>query len=259
MFSNKSTVSGLAIILLLAGSSMAAIQYCTNEQWNPTYGNYVCYSCSYGYYVSSSQTQCLSCNSAMSGCASCSNGNTCSTCSSSYYMNTSSRCSSCSSGCSSCSSYSVCQTCRSGYFYVSSSTSCSSCTSNCDTCTSYKTCTSCSFTYEKKTDASGFDTCNATAGTAIMFILLIIGIILCLPIIICCFCWASIAQCLGWRTVQTINYNTAPDNGNSFDPGFYGHQPANPGFHQPAGNFGQPFPNQPGNPAYGNTGMPWGR
>lgn len=256
MFTNKSSLMGLAVLCLLAGSSLA-ITNCKSEGYDQA-GYYVCSQCYTGYYLSSTRTQCLSCPSS---CSSCIAYNSCQACSSGYFLNGVS-CSSCSSGCSSCTNYNSCQSCKSGYYYISLSLSCGTCISNCNTCYDSKTCSSCAFTYEKKTDNMGYDSCNATAGTAIMFILIVIGIILCIPVIICCFCWASIAQCFGWRSATTYNIHSGPDNGASFDPGYYA-QPANPGFqhHQPAGNMGQPFPGQPGNPAYGNqnAGMPWGR
>jgi hypothetical protein len=251
MYRNKSTLVAVTMLCLLAGSSLA-ISNCMSEGYDPQTGVLICFNCYSGYYLSSGRTMCLSCSSS---CKTCISLSTCSSCNSGYYLSGSS-CYSCGAGCSSCTSSSYCQTCNSGYYYVNSTSSCGRCLSNCNSCFNSTTCSSCSFTYEKKTDSSGTDTCNATAGTAVVGFLVIIGIILCIPLIICCFCWASIAQCFGWRTATTINYHSSPNN-NSFDPGYYA-QPVNPGY-QPAPAMGQPFPNQPGNPAYGNSGMPWGR
>lgn len=255
-------------VLLLSVPTLAAIPGCLNSFFS--LGVEKCVTCSTTYRLTLDGR----CEACTSGCSTClTSAGVCDICMSGYFKTPTSTCSACMAGCSSCFNALTCNSCKS-YFFRGIDQKCYPCVANCFSCSSTTTCFSCDINYTKKTQ-NGVDKCEGSSAGFIILIVLLILLFLCLPLIICCVCWASIAACLGWSTSQsssTVYVDSGPTHADfdthvvemhhsppppAYQPGFgaepgFGHQ-HQPGFGQEPGfghhhqqpGFGQEFPAPP--------------
>ena len=115
-------------------------------------------SCPAGLYQNE---QLLSCFVCISNCAACPSTTTCTTCSTGYYLQSSTQCTICTTNCSTCANGTTCTTCTNTtylnpndnlcystcpttYFPNTTDNTCASCVSNCDACSNNSACTTCS-------------------------------------------------------------------------------------------------------------------
>ena len=95
--------------LVNSGCQNCSLQNCISCD---TIGPNICTLCNIGYYLANNF-----CNSCLANCAICTNGQTCQSCLSGFYLNpVNNTCSACSSHCGICSSSTNCSQCISGYY-----------------------------------------------------------------------------------------------------------------------------------------------
>lgn len=144
----------------------------------------ICTQCGPGYSISADSKVCNTCPF---GCRTCAL-TVCSACSDGYYL-FNGQCNSCAAGCTSCDSQ-YCLGCAQTWF-MTSTRQCAKCQQNCQTCSSNNSCQVCN---------SGFNLydgrCEVIKATQpkedLLWLWISLGVI-CVPLMICCFC-AAIAD-----------------------------------------------------------------
>ena len=245
---SASLIASCVLLGLLLAPARSAVPNCSSWVYDIMSRNEICTQCNIGYYLSAGR-----CYSCPSSCFTCTAPNYCLSCKSTYYLTVAYTCASCGTGCASCRDANSCSQCSSSFFM--NGNYCSPCLSSCVKCLNSRTCIECSFSYQKVSNAAtGMDECKATASTVLMWILVIAGLIICIPCICCCICWGSIAASMGWGSSSTVVVNDSYDNMQQPQYG-YG-QPQNQGY-----NSGMPYNNN--NTGNGmpynnsNSGMPY--
>ena len=141
------------------------------------------------------------------------------------------QCQSCGIACARCAG-AACASCIFGYSLVSNN--CVRCIDNCANCDANGNCVACREGYEIRNYNNANQFCELNEGERIgkaLITLIVFGIVCCLPMIVCCFCFfrlgASVvngpvasAPSVGYNPNPFVNMNTQPVN-TGYGAGYY--------------------------------------